>query len=259
MIVELIGCTSAGKSTQLNSILQICNEMNIKAINSDNFILGKIHLNRIENYFIRTLVIDLMSILTCLFVSRKNFDLYSLIFKIVRDSPSTVRFLEKLNIIRNTFKKIGIYEIARRYGSVDEIILMDEGTLHTANYLFVNVAVAPKSDYFPNFVSLIPLADVVIYLQENDEILIKRTLARGHKRIHQLSRTIVERFIKHAVATFDELAQIPIVKSRLLVVNSAQRITNFQSNQYFSQQVTIQKILQSSLDLINSSSIFQKN
>jgi len=259
MIVELIGCTGAGKSTVFKSMLQVCREMKIEASGSDVFILRKIHLNNIKNYYSRVFLIDIISLLMCLYSSRKHFKLYSLVLKILQNSPASIRFFEKLNILRNTFKQIGIYEFARRYNSTNEIIMMDEGTLHTAHYLFVNISVAPDTEYFSAFVSLVPLPDVIVHIQENDEILMKRTMKRGHKRIPDTSRVVVERFIKHAVYTFDKLTQFPVVKSRLITVEGTQQINNFQKNQNFSQHVDIQNILKSSLDAINTSYIIENN
>lgn len=250
MQIELIGCTSAGKSTLLNSILQVCREQEIEALSGDGFVLKQIRLNWVKSYLTRILLVDLFSLFACLLTWRKNLDFYLLTFRTVLRLPTTVSLFEKLNIVRNTLKKIGIYEIIRRYGSTKQIIWLDEGTLHTAHYLFVHLTIEAPSTALPTFIGLVPLPDVAIYLRQDEAVLIERTLKRGHKRIPDGSYADVELFIKRAVVTFDKLVQHPAVKRRLLAVDNQQNLIFDQGYQNDSSFAVALKIIQAGISAL---------
>lgn len=255
MQIELIGCTSAGKSTLIRRMLQVSREQGIDVLSAEDFVLGQVRLNWVKNYLVQTLVIDLISLLACLLTWRHNLDFYLLTFRIVWQLPLTVSWFEKLNIVRNTLKKIGIHEIIRNRGSAEQIVLLDEGTLHTAHYLFVHVSVEPIRTDIPAFVKLVPRPDVVIYLQQDEGLLIERTLARGHKRIPAGSRVLVERFIQGAVTTFNNLVQAPPIERKLLKVAGGRHITPAVDYQHNPCLVTALKILRAGIDALNAKQV----
>jgi adenylate kinase family enzyme len=219
MQIELIGCTSAGKSTLARGILQAGLEQGIDTLMGDDFVLNQVHLNWVKRKLARTLCVDLISMLACLITWRNNLEFYRFAMRIISHLPAGVAWLEKLNIARNVLKKTGIFEIVRRRGSDQQIVLVDEGTLHTAHYLFVHVSVAPNTSELSTFVRLVPKPDVVLHVQQDEAVLIERTIARGHKRIPDGSRAMVERFIKHATVTFDNLVRQLALEGRLLAVD----------------------------------------
>jgi hypothetical protein len=231
MQIELIGCTSAGKSTLLRGILKVCREQEIEALSGDDFVLEQIRLNWVKSYLARTLLVDLFSLFACLLTWRKNLDFYLLTFRTVLRLPATVTWFTKLNIVRNTLKKIGIYEIIQHCDSAEQIVLLDEGTLHTAHYLFVHLSTEPSRLDLSIFARLVPLPDMAIYLRQDEAVLIERTLNRGHKRIPDGSYAKVRLFIKRAVDTFDNLVQHSGVERRLLVVDNQQNLISGQDDQ----------------------------
>jgi thymidylate kinase len=221
--IELIGCTGAGKSTLLGSLLRVCQEQGIQASNGDDFVLESAHLDWLNGYLLRTLCIDLLIIPTSIFAWRKHSDFYELIFRLIFRLKKTGWF-EKLNILRNTFKKVGIHEMIQRKRSSQHIILLDEGTLHTAHYLFVHLTKEFSDVDLANFANCVPLPDTVIYLRQNEEVLVERTLARGHKRIRSGSRELTQRFIHRAVIMFEKLTEARSIASRMLIVDSEYQV-----------------------------------
>lgn len=224
MQIELIGCTSAGKSTLVRGILQAGREQGIDILTNDDFVLNLVWLNWVKNKLARTLCMDLIALFACLITWRDIIEFYLFAIRIILRLPPSVAWFEKLNIARNVLKMVGVYEIVLHCGSDQQIVLADEGTLHTAHYLFVHVSVEPNINDISTFVKLVPLPDMVIYVQQDEDILIERTLARKHKRIPDGSHAQVELFIKRATSTFDKLAQHSVVKSRLVVVDSQRNI-----------------------------------
>lgn len=219
MQIELIGCTGVGKSTLVKKMLQSCREKGIVASTGDQFVLKQANLDWVRNYIFRTILVDIITLSACLLTFRSNSKFYRLVIEVIHKLPSSVNLFEKLNIIRNTFKKLGTVEIIRYRNSNQQIIFLDEGTIHTAHYVFVQISTAPPMKYLSRFLQLIPLPDVVIYLQQDEAVLVERILARNHRRTHDRSYPSVKAFIKNAVDTFTEIEHQPAVKSKLIIID----------------------------------------
>lgn len=220
MQIELIGCTSSGKSTLTKGMVQASREQGITTLTADDFVLKQIRLNWIKSHLLRTLLIHLVAFFACLVTWRKNIEFYQFAMRHLFHLP--IAWLEKLYLFRNVLKKIGIFEIIRFRDTNQQVILVDEGVLQTAHNLFVHVSVHVKREQILTFARLIPLPDVIVYMRQSESLLLERVNKRGHKRIPNRSNGNVARFIKQAIATFDTLVQDPVVESRLLVVDSGQ-------------------------------------
>jgi adenylate kinase family enzyme len=223
MQLELIGCTGAGKSTLTRRILQAGHEQGVDLVLGDDFVLEQVRLHRIKSRLLRTLLVDLLALFACLGTWRNHLEFYLFATRLLFQLP-TAR-LEKLNLLRNVLKKIGIYEIIRFRSTDQQIILVDEGVLQAAHNLFVHGLVRVKAEHLDTFARSIPFPDVVVYLRQPESSLIHRTMKRGHKRIPDRSYINVARFIEQAVATFDKLIQNLTVESKLLAVDGTQQVT----------------------------------
>lgn len=251
MQVEIIGCTSSGKSTLLDGVLQYCHAQKINAIRGDDFVLRFAHLNWIRGHYPRTIAIDIISFLSASINALKHATFIVLVFKIVFGFPSEIGWLVRLNILRNTIKKLGIYEIVLRFGSNTEIVLLDEGTIHTAHYLFVNHYSEPPGDVLSAFGRSAPLPDIAIYLKREARVLVARTLARGHNRIPGNSPVLVERFIDSALKTFEMISRDPNVQPILFTVDEDNAITIPTSGPIDFSDQTVLSILQAGLDIVS--------
>jgi hypothetical protein len=220
MRIELIGCTSAGKSTLASNILRICRDQELDAWMGYDFVLRQVRLDWVKSKLMRGLAVNLIALFVCAVTYRNQIEFYRFVIRFIARLPPTVTRAEKLYIGRDVLKNIGIYEIIHRRAADRQIILLDEGTLHTAHYLFVHVSVELESKNLAAFVRLVPLPDVVVYVTQSESVLIERTLERGHKRIPDRSYANVQRFVKRAVAIFDEMAQQPTLESRLLIFDN---------------------------------------
>jgi len=231
MQIELTGCTGAGKSTLAKRLLQACRAQGIDAWLRDDFVLHQLWLDWIKSHVARTLVVDLLSLLACLITWRKNLEFYLFVMRITWGLRKAVAWPEKLNLTRNILKKIGIYEIIYHRGSDQQVIWVDEGTLHAAHNLFVHVSVEPDPRDLSTFARLVPLPDMVIYVTQTEPVLIERTLARGHKRISERSYANTQRFIRRAVATFDQLMREIASARRQLMIETRQLVIAAQNVQ----------------------------
>jgi hypothetical protein len=212
MQVEFTGCTGTGKTTLVRSVLETCRLQGIAAVQSEDFILGLVRLNRIKPRPARTLLIDLMTLSAALLAWRTHGAFYAFSLRTVLGLQTSV--LEKLNLIRNVLKKIGTYEIVQRFNRERTLILVDEGTVHAAHNLFVHLCCEPDWKRVKQFVELIPLPEVAVCVTADEAAVIARTLRRGHKRIRNGTRQNVELFVRRALAVFSVLEDQPGLAGR---------------------------------------------
>jgi thymidylate kinase len=96
----------------------------------------------------------------------------------------------------------------------------NEGILQGVHNLFVHQSSSVDLQKIARYVELVPLPDVVLYLQQEEEVLISRALARGHARVTGNSQDHVVHFIRQAVKAFNEMIHVMKIQERLIVVDS---------------------------------------
>lgn len=206
-------------------MVEMCRAWGIEASLAQDYVLKRLRLDWVQISIIRTLLIDIVATFSCLMSWRYHARFYLFVISTISNLPTAVGSFERLNITRNTLKKIGIYEFIRRRSSEEQIILVDEGTIHSAHNLFVHTSSEPSRDNLSNFVRLVPLPDASIYVQQDEGILVDRTLKRGHKRISNGSCENTKLFIRRAINTFDALKQETAINRNMLVIDAHQTVT----------------------------------
>jgi len=225
MHIELIGSTSAGKTTLARKLVQIGKERGMDVFLSDDFILEQIHFNWVRNEFMRRRFVELVSFATLLTCVRQYREFFRFVLDESKNCPGS--WFYKINVIRNVIRKIGIFEFVSRRCRAQQIILADnEGILQGVHNLFVHQNENSQVDLpkINKYVELVPLPDVVLYLQQEEDILITRTLGRGHPRLVESSTAEVIHFIRQAVTVFDEMITAPKLQERLRIVDGGLNI-----------------------------------
>lgn len=243
--IELFGCTSAGKSTFASNVLQLCRDAGIGVSLGEDFLLDQFHLSQIASTTTRAILVNLISVPVAIVNWGKYRTFYAFAFRTITHLQISKR--EKLYIGRNILKSIGIYEIAHVRAADRQVILLDEGPLQTANMLFVHVAVDLPAADLSEFVRVVPFSDAVVYLREWEDVLVRRTLARGHKRIRKGNSSDVQQFVHSAITMFERLVQEPAVQSKLFIVNN-KRVALSQSIAIDSYQKFVLNIIRVSLN-----------
>ncbi len=217
--IELFGCSSAGKSSLAPRLLQSARALGVKAALSEDFVLRQIGLERMRVRWLRTLCVDLLAGAACLRAWRDQRAFLRLVGRNLRRLPPGVSWPRRLNAARNVLKMTGVREIVRRRAAPGELVVLDEGTLQTAHYLFVQPCAEPDPVELGAFLERVPLPDVAVYVRETESTLVRRTVARGHKRIPDPTSESVARFVRRALFTLERVADAPRVKERLLVLD----------------------------------------
>ncbi|HMN29544.1 MAG TPA: hypothetical protein PKE45_15445 [Caldilineaceae bacterium] len=223
MIVEFIGSTGAGKTTLIKQVLTVCAQEGIEALVGTEFVLKQSGLNGLKSQRMRAVAVNLLALLAALGAWRKNRAYYRFVLQSIWKLPAAVPWLERLLLAKNILKRIGIYAIIRRHDAKEQLHLVDEGTLHVAHSLFVHLAGKANHQDLARFAGLVPLPHVVVYLRQEEAVLIERILARGHPRVPDHSLAAAAYFVQQAVAVFDELVHDPLIKNRVVVVDGAQQ------------------------------------
>ena len=219
MHVEVIGCTSAGKSTLVRGMLAAADERGLAFISGDDIALGRTIGRVVKNEFLRRRLIDVPALLASLRAWRTHRELIRHVLHLSRVAPGGLT--ARLNLARNALRKLGLYEIVASRRRPGQTVLVDnEGVLQAAHNLFVHVDEAAEVDdeALATFLRLAPLPDAVVYRRQSEAELVLRTLRRGHRRVPAGSEEAARRFVGRAVRVFETIAADPRVRSRLVVV-----------------------------------------
>jgi thymidylate kinase len=219
MHIELIGSTSAGKTTLAKKMVEAGKNNGVNVSLSDDFMLDQLHVGWVQNEFIRRRLVEIVAFAVCLTCLDRYKDFLRFVLRESRSSPGS--WFYKINRIRNVVRKIGIFEFISRRTGTHQIILADnEGILQGVHNLFVHQSSSVDLQKIARYVELVPLPDVVLYLQQEEEVLISRTLARGHARVSGNSQDNVVHFIRQAVQAFNEMIHVMKIQERLIIVDS---------------------------------------
>jgi hypothetical protein len=205
--VELIGPTGGGKSTLAGRILEACRAEGVTAVAADELLLRKARLGWLPGELLHTVGLDLLAVFACLATWHRNSDFYRFAVRVLRELPGSVPYFEKANLFRNVIKKVGTFEALRAWTPEDLLVVVDEGTLQAVHNLFVHLATELREEWVRAFARIVPLPEVAVYVSANETTLIRRTLARGHRRIRDLSPETVASFVRRAEAAFDLLVE----------------------------------------------------
>lgn len=223
MHIELIGSTSAGKTTLAKKMVEAGKNNGVYVSLSDDFMLEQLHLSWVKNDFVRRRLVEMVAYaiwFTCL---ARYKDFFRFVVREAKCSPGS--WFYKINRIRNVIRKIGIFEfISRRSGSQQIILADNEGILQGVHNLFVHQNGHTDLYKISRYVELVPLPDVVLYLQQEEDVLVSRTLGRGHARVAGSSPDKVVHFIRQAAAVFNELINAPKIQEKLLIVDGGLNI-----------------------------------
>lgn len=216
MIVEFVGSSGAGKTT-LAFEVQRRLARKAQVVTSFELAAGLLGLRRVANPTLQNLAQDLVALP---FFFRALFRHRAFVAYALRSLARQSRFsFYTANYLRSIIRKIGIYEVSKRYGH-DRIVLVDEGTVLSAYLLFVFTRNVVAQEEIEAFASLVPLPDLVVCVEAPLDSLVQRSLRRGDVRREMRSKNEeeVEEILNRAAELFGRLAESERIRDRVLVV-----------------------------------------
>jgi thymidylate kinase len=216
MILEFTGATGAGKTLLAAQVRRSLQQRGLPVANARDLLLGRSMLNVLGREGVQNVFIELALSVVIVPALARYRDLLAFSWRAAR-SYTDSRYLA-LKALRGVWRQIGFYELARR-AKRSTIVLADEGTVHAAHYLFVQLSSIVSSDYLESFVRLVPMPDLVVCVETPQETLLVRIRERADPPRRTLSRLDSELLIETAANVFAQLKRIPRLSRRLLVVD----------------------------------------
>jgi hypothetical protein len=213
-VLELFGPSSAGKST-LAARLCAGEGGPGFALLFDR-VLADVGLGFLRPRWLRVLALDAVAFATVVTTWRAWRPFYAAAAAEALRSAGPLHWPMRFNLLRNTWKRAALRLRAERHGRAGETLVMDEGPLQSVHYLFVHVDPPPALERLDAFLRAIPLPDAALYVDDADEALVARTLARGHPRLPQGSEPEAARWVRHARIVFERIRAEPRVRERLV-------------------------------------------
>jgi thymidylate kinase len=218
VIVELIGCDGAGKTTLGGLLAEPGFLGGGRAVAMADLVLDHPGLRRITHATARNVVQELggLPFLLRAYPGRRAYLAFARHMH-ARYAPSAYH---RLNGMRGIARRVGMHELARTRAA-DRVVLSDEGTVLSA-YLFALTDVTLDRSDVERFAELVPPPDRIVYVKAPIEALVQRALTRRDRRPQHArkSRSEVERTIRRTVDVFDIVAGAPPLRDRVLVVEN---------------------------------------
>lgn len=190
MIIEITGIPGVGKSTIIEKLKK-------------EFSLNKKIVFDIKKYickfeFLSNSLFFFDLILLCNFFKLKKQDLIIFFESLKKILDSKNSFFNKINILRNCYKKIVIHRILQKN---DSLFFVDEGISHLPFNLFVDGDSNFTQNELEVFMSNNVYNDFILIVDSDDSIIKKRLENRGinnHRRLSTLTDKEIEHFLHHS-------------------------------------------------------------
>ena len=218
MIVELIGCAGAGKTTLRRTLCDRGIDGS-RVVAMPDLLLDRALLRRIKHPTGLNVVQEIGGIPFFLGALRRDRDFIALVRRMVfRDGVTTY---DKLNTLRGIGRKLGMYHLATNRAP-DTIVLSDEGTLLSAYNLFVLTDVVFGRAEIETFARLVPLPHRVVYVRVPIATLLERAATRPDVRRQHRGKDVpdVERDIRRTVELFELIVATPALDGRVITVEN---------------------------------------
>ncbi len=222
VIVEFVGCSGAGKTTLARALVD--GELSGQAVVLSDLIMDRPGLRRIANQKARNVVADLTALPWFFRTLKGNRRFVRFAFdRLEKYAPSTS---VRLNYKRNIVRRVGSHELAQHRGG-PKSVLVDEGVVLTAYFLFVYSKAPYSQSELDLFTSLVPLPDRIVYLTSHIDTLVHLAMARSDRRRELASddRGQVRAAIERAVDVFNGLASCDAVRDRIVIVDNSDDAT----------------------------------
>lgn len=122
----------------------------------------------------------------------------------------------RISCLRGVLRKAGNYV---RWRVRKSNVIHDEGPVHAIHNVLVSLNGKPSEPEVRRFAELVPLPDVIVYVQAAPEIALARTLARPDPPM-AVEEDKLRRFVTNAQRAFEILLQLPRIAPRVIRVAS---------------------------------------
>lgn len=217
MQVELIGCTSVGKSTFARQLLNNGEGLPLTCVLAAEYVRPQAFKGCFRNAGIDRLSIHFAAARGCFARRRSTWQIARFCRQAL--NQASIPPWQRWNQLRKVLKQIGLCQQIRRTDRGETTVLADEGSLHSLHNLFVHLHREFDPELARTFVELSPLPDIVIYLRQDEATLVDRIMQRGHPRIPASTpREAILQFVRSAQNAFDVAVMHPRIADRVAII-----------------------------------------
>ena len=217
MIVELIGCTGAGKSTLAERLCRGGIGATPVTRMHDLAVRGPLR-DRISSPTVVNLVQEAASLPFLAVAARRQAPFLAYAARtLVRTAPSP---LHRANRLRGVARRVGMFELASRTAR-GRIVLSDEGTALLA-YMLVLDGHRPSDAEVGRLAELVPVPDLVVHVTAPVDVLLRRSRERSDRdrQLGGKTEAGLEALIERTVDVFERLVAHPAIAARTVTFSS---------------------------------------
>jgi len=219
MIIEVLGCTSSGKSTVIKKIIAGAADINTPIAASYPGGISVLSL----------LFGDFLKLIYVIIFSKNRLSFLHFLRTCLNRTDS---LWMRINLFRNFIKKQGEVYIARRHRHVD-IVLMDEGCLHAFSNIFCHYDDYPDTEYASKLMEFIPKPDVILRVMVSEDVMVERANQRLDPPWPNLEDIQWRRIFRHTnilyqtiLASLDDIPVIVIDSSDTNITNVIEQLNS---------------------------------
>ncbi len=218
MIVELIGCAGAGKTT-LRRLL--CEEglRGKTVVAMPDLVRARPFVRHIEHPTAVNVMQEMAGLPYFVGSWKKEREFVALARELL--GRSSVSTFDRLNGLRGIVRKLGMYELATKRAR-GTLVISDEGTVLSAYNLLVASNLELDPFQVERFLGVVPLPERIVYVKAPLATLVERATTRPDPRRQHIgrARSEIERDIRRTVELFDLVAASSRLEGRVLVVEN---------------------------------------
>jgi len=216
MVVEVTGCSGAGKSSLVQEIQRLAREHGLRIATPPDVLLPRTPRAIVRNPTLQNLAFDLAGACRALPARRRYRSFLAFARAMIRREGDGL--ITALNAYRSVLRTVGIHKALSRT-TCSATILVDEGTVQSAHLILAHVKRPARLEDIHTFSHVVPMPDLIVHVAAPLETVLARTFARPDPPLWYRSREENERFVRHAHAMFDQLLRHEPFSCNTLKVN----------------------------------------
>lgn len=223
LVVEFIGVTGVGKSTLIAATVQFLSAQGYRVCCAEQAILACYGLAFLRNAKARSALIFLLALPTFgrYVLTREGAQLLRLALGSIGRGMGSL--WTGASLLRNFMKRIGSHFLLERLrGEMHDydMVIWDEGVVHSAHNLFVHAITKPRAEEIEEFGRIVPKPSLLIWVTAPTAQSANVLLRRGHSRVHTTA-SAARTFAEHAQITFAVLSQVRELEERIFRVDNS--------------------------------------
>jgi hypothetical protein len=211
MIVEFAGCTGSGKTTLVEKVYSLLVGVGIPVARVRDVIWGGRLLSYVPTEGLQNVALEVALTPFVLSSVPRYADFLVFAYRALQryaDSPYL-----GFKAWRGVWRQIGLHALLRGMPVGPRVVLLDEGTIQTAHYIFVQTKRLPDKADLDDFCRLVPRPELIVCVEAPRAVLIERMRNRTDPPRRGMTLVQMERLVDHGLAVFEYIRRFALAAS----------------------------------------------